>query len=755
MANPNLSAAEVAAVQLKVVDGPKFQAQMKAAAATVEQMRKSVKSAGKETDWAKIKQWGWNQALFTMRRLIYAGTLATIAFGSAIAYLGVKYDMMKQTALISFRVLLGSTRAAQKEYEYLYNLAAKTPWEFQGIQQAARQFLGWGFSIKQVNGYLLTLSNVIAAMGGDTSIMDRVILALGQIRSTGYLMGQDLRQLQQAIPGVSLMLKRMLPQITQKQWAAGVGALRIPSNIAINAIMQGIATDPKFKGAAAALQKSMQGQISTLHDYFSQLMGSIVKAPFNMVNKALPKINDNLLKLNKTMEKQGFTAMIDQLDGMINAGGRLSSVWDTISRVGSSIGKLFRNVIWPAFKDVSNLVGSVLKPIFDALAGTMAFLSHHSTILKLIIEALLIRFALMKFRSIALFVAWKGLLFLANPFFQLGRALKFFGLGFISWKNIKFLAMIKSFKDLKLAIYAVEKYVNGQAVYKMQGSMGKFLRWIEAAFIPMVGRGWAKFKGFMATMVSSAALALPRLWDFLQITGTRLKGLASALGGVAIAVGTKLVAAIRALTVAWKLWVIQLKASALWLLRNPIVLIVAAIILIGVVLGYVLYKYWRPFWNAIKSGWDAIRNAFTASGQWIESTFYTIWNNVVAGFKWFVNFMIQGLNFVIDRINGLTSGLSDVYSWTGIPRIPAIPHIPYLAEGGTITRSGYGVVGERGPELVSMPQGAQVIPLKHAAFDRLAGSLSGTLDVPIVLELDSKEIAAAVATVRLNYQARK
>ena len=38
----------------------------------------------------------------------------------------------------------------------------------------------------------------------------------------------------------------------------------------------------------------------------------------------------------------------------------------------------------------------------------------------------------------------------------------------------------------------------------------------------------------------------------------------------------------------------------------------------------------------------------------------------------------------------------------------SIPNIPKLATGGTITRGGYALVGERGPELVSLPTGSTV-----------------------------------------------
>ncbi len=43
--------------------------------------------------------------------------------------------------------------------------------------------------------------------------------------------------------------------------------------------------------------------------------------------------------------------------------------------------------------------------------------------------------------------------------------------------------------------------------------------------------------------------------------------------------------------------------------------------------------------------------------------------------------------------------------------MPRIPTIPELAAGGIIHRSGLALVGEAGPELLELPQGAVVKPL--------------------------------------------
>lgn len=63
-----------------------------------------------------------------------------------------------------------------------------------------------------------------------------------------------------------------------------------------------------------------------------------------------------------------------------------------------------------------------------------------------------------------------------------------------------------------------------------------------------------------------------------------------------------------------------------------------------------------------------------------------------------------------------------------------------LAEGGTIRSSGLAMVGERGPEIVNLPQAAQVTPLEG----RMAGAGAGTQQT-IIVQLDGRVIARTTA----------
>lgn len=117
---------------------------------------------------------------------------------------------------------------------------------------------------------------------------------------------------------------------------------------------------------------------------------------------------------------------------------------------------------------------------------------------------------------------------------------------------------------------------------------------------------------------------------------------------------------------------------------------------------------------------DFIQGVFTGNWQqaWqgICNIFLGIWDMIKNGAIACINFIIQGINslieFALTPLNLLIEA-ANVIPGVNIPKLQfAIPKIPYLAKGGTVV-SGSAVVGEAGPELLTVsPRGTMVTPFK-------------------------------------------
>lgn len=151
------------------------------------------------------------------------------------------------------------------------------------------------------------------------------------------------------------------------------------------------------------------------------------------------------------------------------------------------------------------------------------------------------------------------------------------------------------------------------------------------------------------------------------------------------------------------------------------------------VLGEILNFFFatvKSVWESIKSVFDGIidfiRGVFT--GDWerawkgVQEIFKGIFTALVAIAKAPLNGIIALINMVIDAINWMINGLNsihfDVPDWVPVLggkslgfNIPTIGKIAYLAKGGVLS-SGSAIVGEAGPELLTMAGGrAHVMPL--------------------------------------------
>lgn len=114
------------------------------------------------------------------------------------------------------------------------------------------------------------------------------------------------------------------------------------------------------------------------------------------------------------------------------------------------------------------------------------------------------------------------------------------------------------------------------------------------------------------------------------------------------------------------------------------------------------------FWGTISwivDKWNWLWDLVTGTPGRIGNKLSDMWSSLWNGFRYYVDLLIGGwnsLHFGIPSMDifGVKIGGFDI----------GVPQIPFLAEGGLIGTGGLAVVGERGPEVVRLPTGAQVIP---------------------------------------------
>lgn len=176
----------------------------------------------------------------------------------------------------------------------------------------------------------------------------------------------------------------------------------------------------------------------------------------------------------------------------------------------------------------------------------------------------------------------------------------------------------------------------------------------------------------------------------------------------------------------------------------------------GPVLGGVINGFFdiiKGVWDSIKSIFDGIidfiRGVFT--GDWtrawqgIKNIFSGIMSGLATVFKTPLNAIIRMVNGVIDGINWLIEQANKLAGIFGV-QIGSIGHIPLLAEGGIVTK-GSAIVGEAGPELLSVANG-------KATVQPLTGSKQTASSEPITIVVQSVLDGRIVGESVTKYQGR-
>lgn len=136
-----------------------------------------------------------------------------------------------------------------------------------------------------------------------------------------------------------------------------------------------------------------------------------------------------------------------------------------------------------------------------------------------------------------------------------------------------------------------------------------------------------------------------------------------------------------------------------------------------------------------------ILGIFTGLPGRVASVVGGLFDGIKDAFKSAINWVIDKFNWFLDKLRNFSISIPEVDLGPagsiggGEVRIPGVPGpIEGLAQGGTLRSPGAVWVGERGPELLNLPKGAQVTPLEKTT--------TGTFIAQLML--DGDQIAEAV-----------
>ncbi|HEX2881010.1 MAG TPA: tape measure protein, partial [Polyangiaceae bacterium] len=177
------------------------------------------------------------------------------------------YSNKLETTRIAFTTMLGSAQLANDHLKELQEFALKTPFQFGELIDASQRMQALGFSAQQVIPLLSDVGNAVAAAGGGSERLDRVVLALSQIQSKGKVATQELNQLAESgIPAFRILQETLNKSGAEVRKLVEEG--QISSKVFLDAFQK--FSQQNFGGLMEAQSKTFSGAMSNIKDALLQ-----------------------------------------------------------------------------------------------------------------------------------------------------------------------------------------------------------------------------------------------------------------------------------------------------------------------------------------------------------------------------------------------------------------------------------------------------------------------------------------------------
>ena len=204
-------------------------------------------------------------------------TLAQIGVGISLAGLVRQLAMTRgefQQLEVAFTTLLQSKEKADALMAEMVELAAKTPFDLQGVADGARQLLAYGFAAEDITDTLTRLGNVAAGLGLP---LERLTYLYGTTAVQGRLYARDMLQFTSSGIPVLQEMAKMYGKTTDE-----INAMVTAGKIGfedVKKVIEGMTNEGgQFYNLMQEQSKTISGLISNLSDAIDTMFNNMGKS---------------------------------------------------------------------------------------------------------------------------------------------------------------------------------------------------------------------------------------------------------------------------------------------------------------------------------------------------------------------------------------------------------------------------------------------------------------------------------------------
>ena len=281
-----------------------------------------------------------------------------------IASTAISFNAQMEQARIGFTTMLNSAERADKFLRDVADFAARTPFEFPELLDAAKRMLAYGFAAEDVLPTMEAVGNASAAVGLGAAGINRIILALGQMRAKGKVTGEEMRQLTETgIPAWEMLAEAMgfsADEVGKVMDMASKGL--IPADRAIKMLVEGM--NKRFPDMMKKMENTWEGVTSTIKDIWQMTIGELTSGLFNGLKTWLQGVRDWAVDFYDTLQKYGPQAALSKIFGR--------EIASAIITIGNAV-KLAMRLAWGFAKYIIKYWGIISRATLFLVKSFLLF----------------------------------------------------------------------------------------------------------------------------------------------------------------------------------------------------------------------------------------------------------------------------------------------------------------------------------------------------------------------------------------------
>ncbi|GBG57774.1 tail tape measure protein [Sporomusaceae bacterium FL31] len=294
----------------------------------------------------------------------------------------IGYNAKMEQTSVSFRTMLGNADAASLFIQDMKSFAAKTPFEFDDVEDAGKKMLALGWAARDVIPDLTAIGNAATGLGSGKEGIEKITVALGQMATKSRISGDEIRQLNELGINAQKYLGQAFNLNTDD--FADISKTGISGTEGMRAILAGMNDDPRFKDMMVRQSETAIGSLQTIKDKSAEIFGALGQESFNAMAGVVANVADMSTRAAEALQNGGISTMLLEIfppewaERIWQAG----DVFKQLGDVGSSAGVLISNAFMPIMGVAADLALMVGSGVLGAFQGLITLASDHLPIVE-------------------------------------------------------------------------------------------------------------------------------------------------------------------------------------------------------------------------------------------------------------------------------------------------------------------------------------------------------------------------------------